>query len=366
MDDRARAALRGALEPRWTERRAIAIRIAIAQRVRRRALYFYAVAAVVVGALGVGLAVILLRGAQTREAPGASWPLAGVPASPASTAQAPGPIVTPLTADTEVVVDPEGSGRTYLLRKGGARFIVAHDKMQPFRVRAGPLLIDDLGTVFTVVRVSDDRFDIMVERGQVRVTCGARSSELAMGERRVFECAAPSPQDAGDGEPRGGSQEGGIVHSVLVPSWRKLAENGQYGEAYESLRGAGSASVRDRTDDLLLAADAARLSGHPRDSVPYLQRALDLHGGDPRAQLAAFTLGRVLLDELGRPAEAAQAFERARVAGSPLAEDALAREVEACSRAGDTIRARALAVEYERQYPSGRRAKAVAKFGGIE
>jgi len=50
---------------------------------------------------------------------------------------------------------------------------------------------------------------------------------------------------------------------------------------------------------------------------------------------AAFTLGRVLLDELGRPSEAVDAFPLARSSGGPLAEDALAREVEALSRAGE-------------------------------
>jgi hypothetical protein len=40
--------------------------------------------------------------------------------------------------------------------------------------------------------------------------------------------------------------------------------------------------------------------------------------------------------------------------------------VEAYSRAGDVTRARSLALDYERLYPSGRRARAVAKFGGIE
>jgi hypothetical protein len=74
----------------------------------------------------------------------------------------------------------------------------------------------------------------------------------------------------------------------------------------------------------------------------------------------------VLLDELGRPREAADAFARARAAGGPLAEDALAREVEATSRAGDTTRSRELAHTYQHLYPSGRRAKAVSRFGGLD
>jgi transmembrane sensor len=124
--------------------------------------------------------------------------------------------------------------------------------------------------------------------------------------------------------------------------------------------------VHDETHELLLAADTARLSGHSSEAVPYLQRILLQHGDDPRAQLVAFTLGRVLLDELGRPAEAAGSFERARARPTPLAEDALAREIEAWARAGDARRAHALALDYQRSYPRGRRIRAVAKFGGLE
>ena len=124
--------------------------------------------------------------------------------------------------------------------------------------------------------------------------------------------------------------------------------------------------MRDDTADLLLAADAARLSGHPAEAVPYLERVLRGHTRDPRAGLAAFTLGRVLLDELGRPGEAVDAFAFARSSGGPLAEDALARQVEAVSRAGDVTRSRELALLYQRLYPNGRRAKAVSRFGGLD
>ena len=49
-----------------------------------------------------------------------------------------------------------------------------------------------------------------------------------------------------------------------------------------------------------------------------------------------------------------------------LAEDALAREVEAAGRAGDKRRARALAEEFVARYPDGRRASAVRRAGGLD
>jgi transmembrane sensor len=112
----------------------------------------------------------------------------------------------------------------------------------------------------------------------------------------------------------------------------------------------------------------ARLSGHAALAVPRLERVLRAHASDSRAPLAAFTLGRTLLDSLGRPREAADAFARARrlSPGGALAQDALARDVGSWSRAGETGVARQRALEYLDKYPGGRREKAVRYHGGLE
>ena len=114
--------------------------------------------------------------------------------------------------------------------------------------------------------------------------------------------------------------------------------------------------------ELLRAADDARLGGDPARAVVIYRRMLAQYPRDPRAPLASFSLGRVLLDQLGRPREAAAAFAAART--GELAEDALAREVEAWSRAGDEEQARALAERYLRTYPAGRRASAMKRHAG--
>jgi transmembrane sensor len=75
-----------------------------------------------------------------------------------------------------------------------------------------------------------------------------------------------------------------------------------------------------------------------------------------------------LLEQLGRPREAAQAFSTARRldrAGT-LTQDALAREVESWSRAGEAQLAGERAREYLKLYPQGRRVSAVKRLGGIE
>ena len=118
----------------------------------------------------------------------------------------------------------------------------------------------------------------------------------------------------------------------------------------------------------MLAADAARLSGHPAEATPYLERIVRKYRGDVRAPLAAFTLGRILLYQLGRPGEAADAFALVRkiLPEGPLSSDALAREAEAADRAGQRERARGLAEEYVAKYPSGRRLESVRRYGHFE
>src|SRR5262249_5270614 len=117
---------------------------------------------------------------------------------------------------------------------------------------------------------------------------------------------------------------------AAAASWRDSARRQDYADAYARLRDEGPSSVRDVPDHLLRAADVARWSGHPGEAVPYLERVVREHAEDPRAQLAAFTLGRVYMDELGRPRLAAAAFARARAFAprGPLAEDALFHEIE--------------------------------------
>jgi transmembrane sensor len=125
--------------------------------------------------------------------------------------------------------------------------------------------------------------------------------------------------------------------------------------------------VHDNVDDLLLAADAARLSGHPARALPYLNRVLERHAHDDRAPMAAFTRGRILMT-LGQPGEAGESFDRAMTLGAQgsLHENALARAVEAYSRAGNTTRAAKLAQSYAERYPEGRWRAAVRAHGGVD
>ena len=151
-------------------------------------------------------------------------------------------------------------------------------------------------------------------------------------------------------------------------AWRSLAREGRYHEAYIELEQNQLDRAASDVDDLLLAGDAARLSGHPREAVPYYRDALARAGTGSRAHLAAFTLGRTLLRELGDARSAAQSFERAYTLAphGPLAEEALAGEVESWARCGEQSRAEQTARRYLEAFPNGRRAAEVRRQGRIQ
>jgi len=355
MTDEKWSALAKKVEPGWGPERDRSARVGLAQRALRRRTAMRASAGLTLLTLAMGwVAFVSLR----PHAPGDLTSLVRSPAPPPSTEASDAVQVTRLSQDTVLEPMADHPGRGFELRAGGARFTVSHDAQHPFVVAARDVVVEDVGTTFTVQYLAGDRLEVSVEQGQVTVRARGAENEIATGGKLEVAVApiAPAEPEKSSNAPTG----------PVPSSWRQLAEKGQYDEAHAALKKAGPNVVRDEAADLLLAADVARLGGYPAEALPYLERVVRAHASDPRSGLAAFTLGRVLLDELGRPGEAADAFARARAAGGPLAEDALAREVEAASRAGDITRCRELAREYQVRYPKGRRAKAVSKFGGLD
>jgi tetratricopeptide (TPR) repeat protein len=191
------------------------------------------------------------------------------------------------------------------------------------------------------------------------------------------ETSLPEADEAAEQRPRG-KRHGRHKHArqhrlsthvvVAGQAWRSLAREGRYHEAYIELAQSQLDRAKSDVDDLLLAGDAARLSGHPREAVPYYRDALARAGTGSRAHLAAFTLGRTLLRELGDARGAAQSFERAYTLAphGQLAEEALASEVESWARAGERARAKEAAQRYVESFPAGRREREVRKLGGLE
>jgi transmembrane sensor len=282
-----------------------------------------------------------------------------------------GSVVMPLDPASRVLARTVSPRRVELeLVSGSARFEVAPNREREFRVQAGQVAITVVGTKFQVDR-QGERTAVAVQAGRVRVAWERGEQLLDPGERGVFPPFEPASPAGTSREAESPLQETPLEPRASLarkaPDWRALAEKGDFAGAYRLLHGKGKLASLTGLDDLLLAADVARTSGHPRDAVPYLQRVLVLHAGDARSAVAAFTLGRVSLADLDDPAGAADAFAKARAAapGGPLAEDALAREIEARFRSGDAERAHKLAEEYVRTWPSGSRAREVRHFGGL-
>jgi transmembrane sensor len=267
------------------------------------------------------------------------------------------------------------------LLQGRAHFDVVPNSKRSFEVEAAPYRVVVLGTIFDVER-SAEHVSVTVERGRVRVYGPQGAEDLLAGTSKRFEMVAAgaevAPVEPAVLEPiaieaeepvtatresrrRTGNRPAGHASS----SWRSLTQSGDYDAAFESLKMAPV--VQNDPAELMLAADAARLSGHPAEAVSYLRRVVEGHRKSPVAPLAAFTLGREYLDRLGQPHKAAEAFEIARKldpAGS-MAQDALAREVEALSKGGNAEKAYERARQYMQAYPNGRRLRAVQLYGGI-
>ena len=312
MPDPAFFELGRRVEPEWSSERAGRARRGIARKASQRR------AAIVIGSVAMTAAVAILaaRLASVREAPVATR--VELPKLATAVVETRTTTATPLSADAKL----DGGDRAYVLQAGSARFVVAHDEQHPFTVRAGDVVVEDVGTVFTVAYTSADRLEVAVTEGSVRVDHDGTQSSLSAGERIEVDAH---------------------VHPIAKPVATKPV-------------------VRDEVAPLLQSADDARATGHPEDALAPLRKIISEHAGDSRAGLAAFTLGRVLLDELNRAKEAADAFAVARAHGGPMAADALGREVVARSRAGDPSRASELADEYLRLYPSGARAREVERF----
>ncbi len=326
---------RSHLQVEWSPERAAAAKGGMQRKKRRRAVVR---AGVVVAAL---LAVAAAGVVSLRR-------------QPEVVAVAPEPelLVQPVDAVAKVTGDELQSGRV--------RVKVAKASKRKFR--AGVVEIEASGARFLMERT--DAVWVRVEEGEAIVRWPGGEAVLREGGEGWYPPAAEEPVDS---ETVAAPSPASPVKRVKPSAWRRLAEAGDFSAAYDELH-KSHAPVRDEPAELLLSADVARLSHHPGDAVAPLQQVLKRHGSDPRAPLAAFTLGRVLLDELGRPGEAAAAFAKARAIApqGPLADDALAREVEARSRAGDTAKARALAEDYLRRLPNGPRARLVKHHGGLE
>jgi len=264
-----------------------------------------------------------------------------------------------------------------IVAQGQADFDVRPGGPRRWTIECGLATVEVVGTAFSCDR-QPGRLRVAVRHGVVLVRSDhivEHARRLAAGEAlELTDSAAaqavvqdpaedsadvrPSPVEEVKAEPKRATKR-----ALAMQSWRDLARSGQHREAFAALGSEGLRRESERlgVNDLLALADVARLSGHPAEAVMPLERILAEFAHDPQAPLAAFALGRLELDSLGRARAAITAFRRSLELGIPLSlqEDVRARLVEACARSGDASAARRAADEYRAEFPSGRHARAI-------
>jgi len=236
----------------------------------------------------------------------------------------------------------ENSGRTFVthLERGHADFSVKPGGPRRWIVECDGPTIEVVGTEFTVDR-SPPALRVEVRHGVVLV----RGTEVPGHLRRLFPgdvLELPAHAAAQSPEPT-------AAPSVQIP---------------EPAPSAASATPSNDPATLYDEADRERRAGRSEEAARTLERAVAAAPHGQRAALGCFTLGRLYLDELGKPGAAAHAFERSLAAGPPLAleEDVRARLVEARARTSDVAGAGRAAEEYRSRFPGGRRAADVERW----
>ncbi len=253
-----------------------------------------------------------------------------------------------------------------------------------------------MGTVFDVVRRAD-KVSVSVERGAVLVRSALLPhgvTRLAAGETVNLEpkpqehdadasaaknASAPAPTDdtASAAVSNQAISSAETARSKTSPqvraqsSWQAAYDAGQFESAYRLIgheHFARTVKASPSPEELLKLADLARLSGQVAHSVLPLERITTDFKRSAHAPIAAFTLGRIYLDQLHDAKTAAQTFELAISLKPPLAllEDCHARLVRAYAASGDTAKAREAAARYGALFPNGRHLRDIERFKADE
>jgi transmembrane sensor len=264
--------------------------------------------------------------------------------------------VLELAKDTRLeILRNDGHAFVSVLRRGSGTFDVEPGGPRHWIIETGLASVEVVGTRFTVTRGAD-RVRVSVEHGIVVVRAESLpGTTRRLGAGESVEVLAPTPaapeRERGPAPAPVVSPPPASSAPSPVASTPRLAPSNRVEQP-----------LADEIDARLSAADAARRRGDRESAIRHLEEVLEqATPDDPRRGMAALSLARLTVRQ--DPALAATALEGS-MQGMPkgLAEDALARRVEAEARAGNRARASELAKEYLERFPNGHRANDVRRW----
>lgn len=278
-------------------------------------------------------------------------------------------VLAPGSAARLVSLDPDEVALN--LEYGQIEAAVTPDRARTWRVATGPFSIDVTGTRFTVEWRPEPRtLAIDVQEGEVRVRGGALpAAGHVIGPRQRLEVSDAPPLAAADlgttSDPSAAATDPAPGPEAprqprKEPDWRRLAAAGEHAAAIAAVERDDLARqlLRLGAEDLDRLAHSARLAGAGEAAREVLQALRRRFPRDPRGRAAAFLLGRVALEMLGAPEQAASWFE-VYVQEQPLGalvEDARGRLLEIRRDHGESRQIQAAARAYLEHHPGGSRA----------
>ncbi len=376
--------LREKLRPvHWSGERSDSVLRSIERRRRRFAISTVALGSAVL-AMAASIAIIWFaqgRSTQAREL-ASSQPIVPrqVDSAPKGIELGDGSRALGLGGSSTLVLVSETETRvSFSLDSGKAWFDVKYSDTREVEVVIQDVRVVVSGTEF-VVEIVDGYVHVWVHRGQANVRSPDGERSLSKGEDYRFTARNAKdvpreeellevpetvdekmPVPVRESERAKAKENGEIAKSVEAVVEEEVVEP----EAAEPEAAVGNAPV-DGVSELWARSDAARRSGQDATAIRALATLVNEHAKDPRAALAAFTLGRLLVDSNQQHSTAARAFAKARklAPNGPLVEDALFREIEAWYAANDKRRAEKRSEKYVRLFPKGRYRRQIQELLG--
>jgi len=288
--------------------------------------------------------------------------------SPTQTLPSPSRVVTPLggttqftvpgalieaKSDTSVEVHHGANGAITLeVKRGEIMCNVEHrENRPPFKVVAGEVSVEVVGTIFTVTKTPRPRVD--VARGKVRVTAPGGQWLIEAGETwPATRTAAAEPVVEPVAEPVGGETP---ATTPMIEEAPKKKQPPVKDTPKDEPKAAAKPEVTKEERDL--AKESYRIANKLEDTDPakaaQLYRSIATNGRGMEA-VALVSLAEVEL-KLKHPAQALAALDelKQRFPTSAVSEDSAWLRYKALTAMGKRDEARGVADEYLRQFPNG-------------